>query len=198
MSEVFSVELPPVRDQLPVNSGVDLSNLQLVEHTDPILKTPLSKFNFSNPPVDPIELAHALVDVMKKFNGLGLSANQVGLPYRVFAMTGEPNFVCYNPVLVGHGDETSKDEEGCLSYPFLFVDVKRWKSIKVRFTMPNGDTTTKVFGGLTARIFQHELSHMDGIIPLAEASQLDLKFAIDKTRRRFKVNYYPKHLRNES
>lgn len=198
MSETFSVQVPVVDQPVVPVAQVDLSNFQFVEYTDPILRQVMPRFNFSNPPVDPIELAHALVKKMIDSNGIGLSANQVGLPYRVFAMAGEPNFVCYNPTIVGHGNDTARETEGCLSYPNLYVPVKRYKSIKVRFTMPNGETTTKVFAGLTARVFQHEMNHMDNLIPLAQTSKLTLKTAIEKCREKYGINYYLKHLWDET
>ena len=195
MSEVFSIQVPVVDQPVVTKTLVDLSNLKLVDYNDPILRQPVPRFNFSNPPVDPIEFAHALVNYMKKFNGIGLSANQLGLPYRVFAMAGEPNYVCYNPVLVGHGEEIAKQDEGCLSYPNLYVKIPRWKSIKVRFTMPNGETTTKVFAGLTARVWLHEYDHMEGSIPLAQGSEMAVKNAIDKSRKRYNTSYYYKHFK---
>jgi peptide deformylase len=98
-------------------------------------------------------------------NGVGLSANQVGLPYRVFSMRGAPeNFVCFNPKLVQPSEMEVILEEGCLTYQGLLVKIKRPQHIRVRFTTPNGETLTKQFTGMTARTFQHELDHLDGII----------------------------------
>ena len=75
--------------------------MNLVHHTNPVLTTPCEEFDFSNPPFEPIEFAKKLVKFMYDNNGIGLAANQVGVPYRVFAMRGEPeNFVCYNPRIV--------------------------------------------------------------------------------------------------
>ena len=59
------------------------------------MNTPVEKFDFTNPPVDPAKLAEELVEHMNHFKGIGLSANQLGLPYRVFAMIGEPYHVCF-------------------------------------------------------------------------------------------------------
>ena len=139
--------------------------MQLVNPNDPILTKPCDVFNFSNPPMDPVELAQNLVKTMYDHNGIGLAANQVGIPYRVFAMRGAPeNFVCFNPKVVQPSEMTVTLEEGCLTYPGLLVKIKRPQHIRVRFTMPNGETVTKQFTGMTARIFQHEIDHLDGII----------------------------------
>jgi peptide deformylase len=139
--------------------------LNLVNKNDPILTQPCNVFDFSNPPMDPVELAKDLVKTMYDHNGIGLAANQVGIPYRVFAMRGSPeNFVCFNPKIVQPSEMEVTLEEGCLTYPGLLVKVKRPQHIRVRFTMPNGETVTKQFTGMTARIFQHETDHLDGII----------------------------------
>jgi peptide deformylase len=150
---------------------------ELVPCTDPILKQPLERFDFENPPMDPIELAHDLAETMIANNGLGLSANQMGLPYRAFAMTGEKIVVCFNPMVVDTSTETVMLEEGCLSFPLLFIKVKRPKKIKVRYTEPNGNIVTKVFDGMTARVFQHELDHLDGVVYTSRANSYHIEQA---------------------
>lgn len=140
-------------------------NMELVSGSNPVLTRECAEFDFANPPFDPIEFAKDLVKYMLDNNGLGLSANQVGTPYRVFAMRGSPqNFVCYNPRIVSVGDETITLEEGCLSFPGLIVKIKRPRNVKVRFNTPNGDTRTEVFHGMAARVFQHEMDHLNGVL----------------------------------
>jgi len=140
--------------------------LTLVDNTDQILKTKLEPFNFYTPPCDPIKLAKDLTETMISNHGLGLAANQVGLPYRVFVLTGEQVYACFNPRIVDISSEMVYINEGCLSYPGMVVKIKRPRAIKVRFTMPNGETTTTKFDGLTSRCFQHELDHLNGICHL--------------------------------
>lgn len=160
--------------------------LELVEPNHPILKETLAKFDFSNPPEDPIEIAANLADTMLSNNGLGLSANQVGLPYRVFVMRSLPlPIVCYNPIIVDQSTETVVLEEGCLSHPNLFVKIKRPKKIKVRFTEPNGNVVTEVFDGMTARVFQHEFDHLEGICHINRANRFHLEQA-KKNLKKFK------------
>jgi peptide deformylase len=138
--------------------------MKLVRDDDPILTRECDNFDFSNPPFDPVEFAQELVKHMYEWNAIGLAANQVGVPYRVFAMRGAPeNFVCYNPRVVQPSDQTIVLEEGCLSYPGLFVKIKRPQHVRVRFSLPNGDVRTETFTGMSARTFQHELDHVDGI-----------------------------------
>ena len=159
--------------------------MNLVNHNDPILTRMCEDFDFSNPPFDPIEFAKDLVKHMYDWNGIGLAANQVGVPYRVFAMRGMPeNFVCFNPRIVDATTEEISLEEGCLSYPGLIVKVKRPKSIKVRFAMPNGDVRTDTFTGMTSRTFLHELDHLNGVLYFNRASRYHKELAMKKWKKR--------------
>lgn len=162
----------------------------LVHCNDPILKQEMEKFDFQNPPTDPIQLAKDLAETMIQENGLGLSANQIGLPYRAFAMKAEQIIVCFNPMIVDESTEQLYLEEGCLSFPMLYVKVKRPKKIKVRYTEPNGNVVTRVFDGMTARVFQHELDHLNGIVYTKRAN----KFHLEQARKRAKKPHkYIKH-----
>jgi peptide deformylase len=154
--------------------------MKLIPYTDALLHHALEPFDFENPPIDPEVLAQELVDFMRKFDGIGLSANQVGHNFRVFAMEGEPAYVCFNPRLVIHGTEQVVLEEGCLSYPGLLVKVKRPRDIKVRFQGPDGETYTETFTGMSARVFQHELDHLDGITMLDRANGYHKEMALKK------------------
>lgn len=155
---------------------------QLVHHKDPILRQPTPKFDFINPPIDPPTLARNLFDTMIENGGIGLAANQCGLPYRVFIMLVENNnfIACFNPKIVDFSQETIYLEEGCLSYPGLFVKVKRPKIIKVRYTQSDGQTVTRKFDGITSRCFQHELSHLDGIVHINLANIIHKERAMKK------------------
>ena len=139
--------------------------MNLVKATDPILKEVCESFDFNNPAVEPIQFAKDLVKTMYDHNGIGLAANQVGYKFRAFALRAAPeNLVCFNPRIVNESKQKSYIIEGCLTYPGLAVKIKRSDEIRVRFNMPNGDTRTDTFRGLTAHAFQHELDHLDGII----------------------------------
>lgn len=135
---------------------------ELIDYDSAILEQELPLFDFNNPPVDPTELAKNLLETMRHHRGIGLSANQVGLPYRVFVMEGDPAFACFNPKIVDVSDETVSLVEGCLSYPGVAVPVKRPAHIRVRFSAPDGNTMTRKFTGMTARIFLHEFDHLQG------------------------------------
>ncbi len=135
----------------------------LIDHKSAILEQELPLFDFSNPPVDPMELAKNLLETMRHHRGIGLSANQVGLPYRVFIMEGEPAFACFNPKIVDVSEDVVSLTEGCLSYPGVAVPVKRSAHVRVRFTAPDGNTMTRKFTGITARVFLHEYDHLQGV-----------------------------------
>jgi len=132
-----------------------------------LLNVPTIPFDFENPPVDPKELVEQLSNQMILSKGVGLSANQVGLPYRLFVM-GNPGdkdsiIPVFNMTIINYGDDTEYGEEGCLSFPGLYVSIKRSKEIRTRMTTINGDVDTAKFTGYTARLFQHEYDHMEGM-----------------------------------
>ena len=117
-------------------------------------------------------------------NGLGLAANQIGLPYRMFVMRGEPeNFACFNPRVVHQDNELVSMEESCLTFPGLVVKVKRPKSIRARFNMANGDTRSETFNGMSARVFLHEMDHLNGELFFNKANRYHRDIAMLKWRR---------------
>lgn len=155
----------------------------LVDANDPILKQKLPRFDFNNPPADPHEIAHILAQTMIKNEGLGLAANQVGLPYRVFVVMSNPILCCFNPMIVDESEDTLLMEEGCLSHPNLFVKIKRPQVIRIRYTRPDGVTVTEQYQDLTARVMQHELDHLDGICHLNRANPIHLEQARNKMKK---------------
>ena len=157
---------------------------ELIDCNDPLLKQEMELFDFTNPPIDPLDLVSNLAETMLANNGIGLSANQCGLPYRVFVMLGQELIPCFNPRIVDVSSETVILEEGCLSYPDFFVKVKRPRRIKVRYAEPNGNVVTTVFDGMTARVFQHELDHLNGVNYQQRANRYHLEQARKKKPRK--------------
>ena len=154
-------------DVLQLYKASEIILPQLVIGTCPSLTTPVPEFNFNqvNSEFNTHDISQTLLQFMNDNKGIGLAANQLGYPYRVFAMRGYPdNFVCFNPKIVYYSEECVLMEEGCLSFPNLIVKIKRPKDIRVRFQTPSGSVVTKQFEGLTARTFQHEMDHLDGIL----------------------------------
>jgi peptide deformylase len=152
-----------------------------MELDDRYITTECEEFDFKDPPFDPVQFSQNLVKFMYDNNGLGIAANQVGTPYRIFAMRGAPeNFVCFNPKIVQYSEQTVVLEEGCLTYPGLLVKIKRSEFIRVRFQTPNGETLTKQFIGMSARVFQHEMDHLDGIVFYNRANKFHREQALRK------------------
>jgi peptide deformylase len=150
---------------------------EILDRTAPILREKMPAFDFHNPIMDPLQLYTDLAETMRENEGMGLSANQIGVRTRAFVIRAEEIIGIFNPRVVDESSETVTLEEGCLSYPNLFVKIKRPKSIKVRFTTPDGQTTTKTFTGMTARVFLHELDHLDGIAHTSRANRYHLEQA---------------------
>ena len=159
--------------------------MELVKSSDPILKSKCEDFNFDNPPFWPVEFAKEVTKFVYDNNGIGLAANQIGLPYRLIAMRGHPeNFVCFNPVIIDQSTAKVVLEETSLTYPGLLVKVKRPQHIKVRFRTPAGDVLTKQFTGMTARIFQHLMDHLDGTMYFNKASMYHKEYAFKKWKQK--------------
>lgn len=174
--------------------------LPLVKDGHPQLLTELADFDFTNPPTDPVQLSNDLIETMMHNRGIGLSANQCGLSYRVFVLWSSDALVCFNPRVVDQTTEFVSLDEGCLTYPNLFLKIKRPKSIKVRFQDAFGNTHTEKYTGMTARGFLHEMDHLDGILYTKRASIPHLgrawnqKKQLDRQIKRGEVHYKPSEL----
>jgi len=127
---------------------------------------------------------------MKESAGVGLSANQCGVMERAFVMYSDVKkkeiLACFNPKIV----ETSKEEisinEGCLTYPGIWLMVKRPIAIKVEFEDEKGKKHKRTFDGLTSRIFQHEYDHMEGTDFTQKVSRLKIERAMKKLNKTVK------------
>jgi len=180
-------------------SAVKVKTFDLVSEDHPVLHQTLPEFNFKNPPVDPNEFASTLVESCKRHNGLGLSANQCGFKYRVFVMgSGDEYVAFFNPKVTKMEGESHMDE-GCLSFPLLNLRVTRPKSIEVEYQDFLGQTKTSRFEGLSARIFLHELDHMNGIVYTSRVKPLALQFGLKKLRKlAIKLRKGHRHLINNT
>ena len=117
--------------------------------------------------LDRHHLSRVLIDNMIHHNGIGISANQIGIWERAFAMVRDLEnnevMVCFNPRIVKSYSEEVEMEEGCLSYPELFLKVKRPDKIVVKYEDEDKKTHKMKLEGLASRVFQHEYDHMEGI-----------------------------------
>lgn len=122
-----------------------------------------------------------MYEIMTSHRGIGLAANQVGLLYRFFIMkmNGEPEVVI-NPEILSTSEEVESMEEGCLSFSNLYLKVKRFTTVKVRYTDQLGNVHEKDLSGIEAQCFQHELEHLDGIVFVSKVPALSLQMAKEK------------------
>jgi peptide deformylase len=154
---------------------------KLVSETDPILSEVMPEFDFSNPPVNPSLFASTLVESCKYYRGYGLSANQCGFRYRVFVMGTNDDYVAFfNPEIINLSKEENHMIEGCLSFPLLGLKITRPSEIGVRYQDYTGEWKGATFSGISARCFQHELDHMNGIVYTSKTKPLALQFGLQK------------------
>ena len=167
---------------------IDYEILKLVDYYDPILREPTVPFDFdAHPAKDALSIAFTLVETMDKYGRLGLSANQVGLRHRVCVINmGKEAWTLFNPRIVRSSLTPSQFQEGCLSYPGLFLKVHRSDSITVQFQALNGQVVEQDFSGLTAVCIQHEIDHLDGVMYTDKVSPIKLEQAKRKVRQNLK------------
>jgi peptide deformylase len=183
MSEIIKFnteELAKVNPLPPVQVKI----LELVPEDHPILREALLEFDFDNPPVNPNEFASSLVETCKLNRGIGLSANQCGYPYRVFVMGADDNYVAFfNPIITSVSDDTVHMLEGCLSFPLLGLKITRPKEIHVSYQDFNGVKREAKYEGLSARCFQHEFDHMNGVTFKERVKPLALEMGLKKRKK---------------
>jgi peptide deformylase len=154
--------------------------------------------------------AGEMLDLMYKREGLGLAAPQVTLDYQLIVLNfeGEPDrkdqeVVAINPVVI-ESKGAEKDREGCLSFPGLYQDIRRAKTVTVQFYDLDGKLQTMTCSDLAARIWQHEIDHLNGVLfidkmgPLQRFSSrtdihnLMVEFDDDKKRGRLPPDMEPR------
>ena len=153
----------------------------LVLEDNPILNKRGIPFDFDNPQEDPIKLTEELLDAMVKYEGMGLSACQIGVDLKVFVMRFNGDAIaCFNPRINHYSEETTYMREGCLSYPGLFFPVTRAKGINATYSGKEGDEMSASFIDISAKVFQHEYDHMLGKVYLEYASAYMIRNARKK------------------
>jgi len=156
---------------------------ELVKETDSFLKEVPEKFNFENPQVDPEKLQEQLVENMIHHEGYGLSANQIGIPVQAFSMMlDDKPMVVFNPEILEWSEETTYIREGCLSFPGLYVAVERARAVAMKFQAYDGEEQGGSLQDMSAKIFQHEMEHMEGKLFIDNVSGFKLKSAMKKRR----------------
>jgi peptide deformylase len=137
--------------------------LEIIKFPDPILKKKCQEVKEVTPEIK--KLIEDMIETMKKNDGVGLAAPQVGFSKRVIIVEtekGPQGFI--NPKILKKSKETEIDWEGCLSIPGVFSKIKRWKEIEIEALDKEGKRVRIKAAGLVARIFQDEIDHLNGIL----------------------------------
>ena len=164
---------------------VDNMIYTLLQPDHPLLLTTLPEITVETEPESRPELLANMVETMKHYGGIGLSANQCGIPLKMFVFGDNENYIpCFNPRIIETAGELIPIEEGCLTYPGLFVKIFRPDVVTATFEDENRKLHKDTFTGLMARVFLHEMDHMDGIDFQTRAGKLALDIAKRKRLRR--------------
>ena len=174
----------------------DYTNLKLIPPTDPRVQTAIAPFYDEmlkdTPFKDRKHLSSVMFDTMFRYGGLGLSANQVGLPFNMFVFGGHPQLekgvkvTCFNPMIVHKSEEEVVMKEGCLTFPFVFLSLSRPRKVVAKFEDEHGVLKEAHLDGMMSRIFQHEYDHMLGRLFVEKASKLKLDMAYKRAEKDIK------------
>ena len=139
---------------------------QIRQYGDPVLRMRANEVEHFD--VDLQRLVERMKSLMEDANGVGLAANQVGVLQRVLVLqVGEDeSFALVNPVVKARSDEDELDDEGCLSLQGVTVPVERAVTITVEGKDEHGEELSVQLEDLAARVVQHELDHLDGVLIL--------------------------------
>ena len=135
---------------------------------------------------DAVQLEADMIKFMIDNQGIGLAANQIGITKRIFVMgsnniPGFPEpFALFNPKIIESSKEEVSDKEGCLSYPGLYLMVKRPSWVVAEYQDSLGNTKEIKVDGYLSKCFQHEFDHLDGVCFVDKVSQMKLNLAMKK------------------
>ena len=161
-------------------------NLALLEENNPQLLEVSEEWDFR---IDgsPEELVRAMSKFMADNGGVGLAAPQLGIKKRIFIMGNFTKLVaCINPKIVSLSEERKNDLEGCLSFPDLFMKVKRPASAVVQYNTVSGELVERELTGFECRVFLHEYDHLIGVTFDQRVGNLSFKMAKDKRKKELK------------
>lgn len=146
--------------------------LKLIIHPNQILRKRSQEVtNVLDPKIQ--QLIPEMLETMRAENGVGLAAPQIGQNIRLTVIGyKDKDLVIFNPELIKKSLLKDWDEEGCLSIPHKFGQVKRHKNVTMKYIDENGKKQTLKASGLLARIIQHEIDHLDGILFIDKVKNL--------------------------
>lgn len=161
--------------------AVDVSKLAIVHYPDPRLRMKAAAVELGprGASAEVRAVARRMIELMHEARGVGLAAPQVGLNWRLFVThvgdddTPPVDRVMVNPLLVHASPDTSEQEEGCLSIPGVYVNVRRPVAITLRAWDLEGQAFELTSDTLPARVWQHETDHLDGVLILDKMTAMD-------------------------
>jgi peptide deformylase len=168
------------------DSELSLRKIDLLPEDHAVLHQEPLTWIFDPPQADPKLMYDIMLENMVYHHGLGLSANQIGMPVKVFAMRIDESdnaIVCFNPEILEESKEMVTMEEGCLSFPLLYLKKRRPEKLTIKYQNVDGDFIETKFEGLAARVFHHEMDHMEGKTFLDGVSQIFLQSARKKQKK---------------
>jgi len=168
------------------DSELSLRKIDLLPEDHAVLHQEPLTWIFDPPQADPKLMYDIMLENMVYHRGLGLSANQIGMPVKVFAMRIDESdnaIVCFNPEILEESEEMVTMEEGCLSFPLLYLKKRRPEKLTIKYQNVDGDFIETKFEGLAARVFHHEMDHMKGKTFLDGVSQIFLQSARKKQKK---------------
>ena len=164
---------------------------QLVPVTDPILKKPLAPCSID---LDRKALEETLRNAMEHYQGIGLSANQIGIKERAFIMYSDvkkkETITCFDPLITEYHLDKIIMDEGCLTWPGLWLKVQRSEGIRCIYYDVAGELVQVEMHGLESRIFQHEYDHMEGTNFTQRVSKLKFNMALRRATKMKKKSMF--------
>ena len=176
MSDIFIID---TEEGIVKEKEEVVEPLSLFDESHPMLLQRIPEYDVTRLP-NPVlgKLIKRLKMTMKLHGGIGLSANQCGVFERVFVLgANDAIWACINPKIINASPDLIREKEGCLSFPGLALGVERHSWVEAEFINEECKVVQMRFEGLTARCFQHELDHMNGIKFTSKVKPLALQMA---------------------
>ncbi len=156
--------------------------MEILNHPNPVLRQRAAEVDVSTDP-DLRRLAAAMAKAMYEAPGIGLAAPQVGVLKRLIVFDLDENLTALcNPRIVERSDETATDDEGCLSLPGIGVPIERAVSVTCEAVDLDGEPVVFQAEDLFARLLQHEIDHLDGVLIIDRATPEERKAALQRYR----------------
>ena len=177
MSEQGQVKTDELDPQVEARRRLALA--QIRQYPDPVLRLEAQEVEEFDGDLE--HLVERMMRLMQDARGVGLAANQVGVLRRVFVVQAddeeEPRALV-NPSIVERSDESDVDDEGCLSMQGVVVAVERPLRVRIEASDEDGNPVSLELEGLRARVAQHELDHLDGVLILDRTTPEDRREAM--------------------